>query len=160
MGGPAALEALQDTHNFSEFDCGEPALNTWLQQRALKNESRYSRTYVVCDDANVVAYVSIFAGSVERADAQKMMRRNAPDNIPVSIIGPLALSPSHDGQGLGRDLLSGTLRRIALASQTMEAPPSSSTPRMTARKASTCPAPSSSKLPRTAISCFCRWKRL
>ena len=86
MGGPAAPEALHETHDFSEFDCGEPALNTWLQQRALKNESRYSRTYVVCDDANVVAYVSIFAGSVERADAPKKMRRNAPDNITCPLL--------------------------------------------------------------------------
>ena len=43
----------------------------------------------------VVAYVSISAGSVERADASKKMRRNAPDNIPVSIIGRLAVSRSH-----------------------------------------------------------------
>ena len=74
MSGPAAPAALQDTHNFSEFDCGEPALNTWLQQRALKNKSRYSHTYVVCDDAKVVAYVSISAGSVELAAAPKEMR--------------------------------------------------------------------------------------
>ena len=74
MGRPAAPEALQETYDFSEFDCGEPALNTWLQQRALKNESRYSRTYVICDDAKVVAYVSISAGSVELAAAPKEMR--------------------------------------------------------------------------------------
>ena len=74
---------------------------------------------MVCDDAKVVAYVSISAGSVERTDAPKEMHRNAPDNIPVSIIGQLAVSLSHDGQGLGHDLLSNALRRIALASQTI-----------------------------------------
>ena len=47
------------------------------------------------------------------------MRRNAPDNIPVSIIGRLAVSPSRKGQGLGRDLLSDALRRIASASRTI-----------------------------------------
>lgn len=119
MGGLEAPEALHDAHDFGEFDCGEPTLNTWLQQRALKNESRYSRTYVVCDDAKVVAYASISAGSVERAGAPKKMRRNAPDNIPVSIIGRLAVSLSHKGQGLGRDLLSDALRRIASASRTI-----------------------------------------
>ena len=119
MGELTAPEALQDTHDFSEFDCGEPALNAWLQRRALKNESKYSLTYVVCDDAKVVAYVSISAGSVERADAPNKMRRNAPNNIPVSIIGRLAVSLSHKGQGLGRDLLNDALHRIALASQTI-----------------------------------------
>ena len=80
MGGLAAPEALHDAHDFSEFDCGEPALNNWLQQRALKNESKYSRTYVVCDDAKGVAYASISAGSVEHAGSQKKMRRNAKAN--------------------------------------------------------------------------------
>ncbi|MEH3145113.1 MAG: hypothetical protein PGN34_07130 [Methylobacterium frigidaeris] len=38
------------------FDCGRPALNEWLMQRALRNESRFSRTYVVCDGGRVVAH--------------------------------------------------------------------------------------------------------
>lgn len=119
MGKISAPEAIQETHDLSEFDCGEPALNAWLQGRALKNESKYSRTYVVCDDAKVVAYVSISAGSVERAEAPKKMQRNAPNNIPVSIIGRLAVAQSHAGRGLGRDLLSDALQRIAVASQTI-----------------------------------------
>ena len=47
------------------------------------------------------------------------MRRNAPNNIPASIIGRLAVSLRHNGQGLCRDPLSDALRRIALASQTI-----------------------------------------
>ena len=86
MGGPAALEALQDTHDFSGFDCGEAAQNTWLRQHTLKNESRYSHTYVVCDNAKVVAYVSISAGSVECADAPKKMRRNDPTISPCPLL--------------------------------------------------------------------------
>ena len=62
---------------------------------------------------------AISAGSVERAGAPKKMRRNAPGNIPVSIIGRLAVSLSHKGQGLGHDLLSDALRRIASASRTI-----------------------------------------
>ena len=47
------------------------------------------------------------------------MRRNVPDVIPVSIIGRLAVSLDHAGKGLGADLLSDALRRIALASQSI-----------------------------------------
>jgi GNAT superfamily N-acetyltransferase len=47
------------------------------------------------------------------------VRRNAPDLIPVSIIGRLAVSLDHAGKGLGADLLSDALRRIALASQSI-----------------------------------------
>lgn len=117
LSAPAPLTA---DHDVSGFDCGEPALNDWLRHRALKNESRFSRTYVVCDDGKrVVAYFCISAGAVERAAAPGKMRRNAPDTIPVSVIGRLAVSSDHAGKGLGADLLADALRRIAVASQSI-----------------------------------------
>lgn len=106
-------------HDLSGFDCGGPALNDWLRHRALKNESRFSRTYVVCEDKRVVAYFCISAGSVERAAAPGKVRRNAPDIIPVSVIGRLAVSRDHAGRGLGADILADALRRIAVASQSI-----------------------------------------
>ncbi|WP_396649197.1 GNAT family N-acetyltransferase [Mesorhizobium sp. IMUNJ 23232] len=101
----------------SGFDCGQPVLDDWLKSRALKNESRFSRTYVVCEGKRVVAYFCISAGAVERAAAPGKIRRNAPDTIPVSVIGRLAVSRGHAGRGLGADILSDALRRIAAASQ-------------------------------------------
>lgn len=110
---------LTAEHDVAAFDCGEPVLNDWLHHRALKNENRFSRTYVVCEDNRVVAYFCISAGQVERAAAPGKLRRNAPDAIPVSIIGRLAVSRSHAGKGLGADILSDALRRIAAASQSI-----------------------------------------
>ncbi len=110
---------LTTEHDLSAFDCGEPALNDWLRHRALKNESRFSRTYVVCAGNRVVGYFCISAGSFERGAAPGKVRRNAPDLIPVSIIGRLAVSLDHAGKGLGADLLSDALRRIGLASQSI-----------------------------------------
>ncbi|MGC6331504.1 GNAT family N-acetyltransferase [Rhizorhabdus sp. FW153] len=101
------------------FDCGNAALNDWLTKRALKNESRFSRTYVVCDDGEVVGFFCISAGAIERSAAPGRLRRNAPDSIPVSVIGRLAVSKSHAGRGLGADLLADALRRIAVASQSI-----------------------------------------
>jgi len=110
---------LTADHDLSGFDCGEPVLNDWLQHRALKNESRFSRTYVVCDGNRVVAYFIISAGAVERAAAPGRVRRNAPDTIPVSVIGRLAVSRDYAGRGLGADILSDALRRIAAALQSI-----------------------------------------
>jgi GNAT superfamily N-acetyltransferase len=110
---------LTTDHDLSAFDCGEPALNDWLTRRALHNEGRFSRTYVVCEGKRVVGYVCISAGSVEREAAPGKVRRNAPDVIPVSVIGRLAVSRDHAGKGLGADLLSDALRRIAVASKTL-----------------------------------------
>jgi GNAT superfamily N-acetyltransferase len=116
LSAPVPLTA---EHDLSHFDCGEPALNEWLRHRALKNESRFSRTYVVCDGKRVVAYYCVSAGSVERAAAPGKMRRNAPDAIPVSAIGRLAVGRDYAGKGLGADLLADALRRIAIASQSI-----------------------------------------
>lgn len=110
---------LTADHDLADFDCGEPALDDWLKQRALKNESRFSRTYVVCEANKVVAYFCISAGAIERAAAPGKVRRNAPDTIPVSVIGRLAVSRSHAGRGLGADILSDALKRIAVASQSI-----------------------------------------
>ena len=117
--GISAPVPLTAEHDLSGFDCGEAVLNDWLRHRALKNESRFSRTYVACEGNRVVAYFCISAGAVERAAAPGKVRRNAPDTIPVSVIGRLAVSRDQAGKGLGADILSDALRRIAVASQSI-----------------------------------------
>ncbi|MBV9883898.1 MAG: GNAT family N-acetyltransferase [Sphingomonadaceae bacterium] len=116
MSAPAPLTA---DHDVADFDCGVPALNDWLKRRAFRNESRFSRTYVVAAGNRVVAYVCISAGSVERAAAPGRLRRNAPDKVPVSIIGRLAVDKRHAGRGLGADMLADALRRIAFAARSI-----------------------------------------
>lgn len=116
LSAPAPLSV---EHQLSDFDCGDPVLNDWLCSRALKNESRFSRTYVVCVGKQVVAYFCISAGAVERSAVPGKVRRNAPDTIPVSVIGRLAVDRKYSGKGLGADILSDALRRIAIASQSI-----------------------------------------
>ena len=110
---------LAPSHDLTQFDCGNPALNDWLKQRAVKNESRFARTYVVCEGARVVGYFCISAGAVERAAAPGKLRRNAPEPIPIAVIGRLAVSKDHAGRGLGAAMLADALHRIAAASQTI-----------------------------------------
>ena len=133
LSAPVPLTA---EHDLAAFDCGKPALNEWLRHRALKNESRFSRTYVVCEGKRVIAYFCISAGAVERAAAPGKVRRNAPDTIPVSVIGRLAVSRDHAGKGLGADILSDALRRIAVTRRASASGRYSSTPRTRRRSAS------------------------
>lgn len=116
LSAPIALTAEHDT---SAFDCGDSLLNDWLCRRALNNESRFSRTYVACEGVRVAACFCISAGAVDRAAAPGKVRRNAPDAIPVCVIGRLAVSRSHAGRSLGADMLADALRRIAVASQSI-----------------------------------------
>jgi GNAT superfamily N-acetyltransferase len=106
-------------HDFSEFDCGEPHLDAWLRQRATNNEGRFSRTYVITTGARVIGYYCLSAATVERAAAPSKLRRNAPDLVPVALIGRLAVDRAYAGQGLGADLLADGFRRVASASQSI-----------------------------------------
>ncbi len=119
IAGLSAPVPLTADHDLTQFDCGDATLNDWLRQRALKNESRFSRSYVVCQGARVAGFYCIAAGSVERAATPGKLRRNAPDAVPVSIIGRLAVDREFAGKGLGADLLSDALQRIAIAAQTI-----------------------------------------
>ena len=116
LSAPVPISTEQD---FSAFDCGEPALHDWLRRRALKNESRFSRTYVVCAGNRVVAFYSLSAGAVERKQVLAKVRRHAPDRVPVAIIGRLAVDGAFVGQGFGADILADALRRVAGASQSI-----------------------------------------
>jgi uncharacterized protein (DUF1778 family) len=61
--GAAAQDQLEG------FDCGNAALNRWLQQRALANERQaVSRTVVLCpdEDSFVITYVSTSYEAIER----------------------------------------------------------------------------------------------
>jgi GNAT superfamily N-acetyltransferase len=117
--GLSAPVPLTPDHDLAGLDCGAPALGDWLRHRALKNESRFSRNYVVCQGTRVVAYYSISAGSVARTATPGKVRRNAPDVVPVAVLGRLAVDRNFAGKGLGADLLSDVLRRIALSAQTI-----------------------------------------
>jgi len=102
----SAPELLEDRHQLSSFNCGVPSLDDWLKRRARANQaSGASRTYVVCEGDQVVAYYALAAGGVDVANAPGRFRRNMPDPVPVVILGRLAVDASRRGQGLGRALV-------------------------------------------------------
>lgn len=98
-------------HDVSQFDCGKPPLNDWLQQRAQKNEGRAARCFVVCDGDVVVGYYALAAGSVGIIDAPKPLRRKMPQQIPVLVLGRMAVDIRHQGARIGSFLLRDALRR-------------------------------------------------
>ncbi|KQP51313.1 GNAT family acetyltransferase [Methylobacterium sp. Leaf108] len=114
LGRPVPLGAH---HILDRFACGRPVLDDWLKNQARRSEGKFARTYVVCEDDVVVGYYCVSAGTVERAGAPGRLRRNAPEPIPVSILGRLAVDLTHAGRGLGADLLADAFRRIAQAAE-------------------------------------------
>jgi GNAT superfamily N-acetyltransferase len=114
----SAPERLSASHDVSQFECGEPALDTWLKRRALQNEeSGASRTYVMCAGQEVAGYYALATGAIAHADAVGRIKRNMPDPVPVIIIGRLAIASRFQGRGIGAALLSDAVLRTIQAAE-------------------------------------------
>lgn len=117
----SAPELLNATHHLDDFDCGEEALNSWLKRNALKNQqNQASRTFVICQNNNVVGFYALAAGSVSHQFVSGGLRRNMPDPIPVVVLGRLAIDLAHQGQQLGAALLKDAVLRASAVSQQVE----------------------------------------
>jgi GNAT superfamily N-acetyltransferase len=112
-------ETLTDQHLLEQFSCGNPALDAWLQEHARHAQSmRTARTFVWhTGDQLVVAYFSLAAHVIVRADLPPRIGRGAPDAIPAVLLARLALDQSLHGQGLGGELLIDALSRAVKASE-------------------------------------------
>ena len=118
MGEITAPEPITASHNIESFACGTPVLDEWLKRRALKNEvTGASRSFVVCNDGQVIGYYALATGSVEHRDAPKKIRRNMPNPIPVMVLGRLAIDQKWQHAGLGRSLLKDAVLRSVSVSQ-------------------------------------------
>ena len=118
MGISTRPAVLTDSHQISGFDCNNDALNEWLIKRALKNQgSGASRTFVICQDNQVVGYYALASGSVERIISPKSIVRNKPEPISVMVLGRLAINTRMQGQGLGSALLKNALLRTLSVSR-------------------------------------------
>lgn len=114
---PAPLTA---EHVLAEFDSGVASLDDWLRRRALQNQaSGASRTFVVCDAGQVVAYYALAASAVAPDAAPGRFRRNMPDPIPVVVLARLAITRDHQGRGLGRALFQDAANRVIHAADTI-----------------------------------------
>lgn len=112
----SAPSPLTSVHDVSSFSCGEPSLDDWLRQRAMKNEAAgATRTYVVCSGNTVVGYYSLAVGSIEHQFAPGNIKRNMPQPIPVMILARLAVHQHHAGQNIGTGMLRDALLRTLQA---------------------------------------------
>lgn len=99
------------------FDCGQPALNQFLQRYALVNQKANSaQTYVCCQAGVVAGFYSLVVGSVEPdATPPRVLKGLARHPVPVMILARLAVDLAHQGKGLGKALLKDALLRTAQA---------------------------------------------
>jgi len=113
-------EPISKRHDREAFDCGEPALNEFLQRHARKSHDLGgAKTFLAIDDGDnktILGFYSLSPASVEYARAPEIVRRGlARYDVPAFRLARLAVDRKVQGQGLGGQLLLAAGRRCLLA---------------------------------------------
>jgi len=109
---------LQPGDPVAGFDCGNEALNSFLERFAFQSQqSQSAKTYVtVTDSGEVAGYYTLAFGSVEHGDAPERTKRGlAKHPVPVMILARLGVAHKFHGKGLGKHLLRDALLRTLQA---------------------------------------------
>lgn len=112
-------EELREEHDRARFDSGNADLDNWLRDHALHASAMNTgRTFVWHrGDRIVVAYFTLAAHLVAKETLSKRAGRGAPNVIPAILLARLALDLSHQGRGLGAELLWDALSRAVAANR-------------------------------------------
>ena len=107
-----------DRHDRSSFDCGEPALNGYLQKTARQHQQKgIANTYVLVsriDPGKVLGFFTLSFLEVDLSDIPAAYRKNLPQtHLPAAKLGRLAIDRSCQGNDYGRLLLVDAMRRVA-----------------------------------------------
>ena len=119
MAGITPPRPLTETDDRNGFDCGRESMNLWFRRHAWANHAAgLSRVNVICEVARgeIVGYVTLSAGQIERAALPKPQQRNKPDPVPATLLGQLAIHKNDQGRGYARSLLLFALRTALRAS--------------------------------------------
>jgi GNAT superfamily N-acetyltransferase len=112
---PWVIERLARGHDRSAFDCGQAPLNDWLKLRAGQYAKKdLARTYVAVRPGQMVV-TGYYAISTHRVSYEALPPDQAKGlpkiDVPVVLLGRLAVDRTAQGQGLGSLLLIDALRR-------------------------------------------------
>ncbi|MEX0586020.1 MAG: GNAT family N-acetyltransferase [Pirellulales bacterium] len=114
---PWEIQRLDSSHDRTQFDSGVAELDDWLQKLAGQHQRRdLARTYVavVPGDKRVRGYYAISNHRVCFEALPQDQAKGLPRiDVPVVLLGRLAVDRSTQGQGLGEFLLIDALRRAS-----------------------------------------------
>lgn len=120
------IEALNKRHDRAGFNCGTEALDHYLRQQARQDADKHvAAPFVLVEppSAAVLGYYTLSASVVGVADIADELARKLPryPQLPVTLIGRLAVDHRAKGRGCGTLLLMDALRRSLTHSEEVAA---------------------------------------
>lgn len=98
-------------HHRERFNCGKhPSLNNYLKLQATKESKRgLARVHVHTDETdNVLGYFTLSSSELPREAVPNELLKRLPESYsgyPAILLGRLAITESHQGAGLGGELM-------------------------------------------------------
>jgi predicted GNAT family N-acyltransferase len=116
VSGSDQIEALAKHHDRSGFTCGVEALDRYLKQQARQDADKHvAAPFVLLEPpgAAVLGYYTLSASVVSVTDIAADLAKTLPryPQLPVTLLGRLAIDHRLKGQGMGEFLLLDALRR-------------------------------------------------
>jgi GNAT superfamily N-acetyltransferase len=112
-------EPVSKKHDREGFDCGDEALNEFLDRYARKSHERGgAKTFLAIDDADgaILGFYGLSPASVHYACTPEIVRRGlARHEVPGFRLARLAVNEKFQGKGIGGQLLLAAGRRCLLA---------------------------------------------
>lgn len=111
------LEPLAATHDRSGFSCGVESLDAYLKTQAGQDVCRKANAVFVlvapAEPRRVLGYFTLCATALSQGEVPDAARKHVPRYplVSATLIGRLAVSKDHQGQGLGAILLAQALRK-------------------------------------------------
>lgn len=107
---------LSSTHVKENFDCNKDLLNGYIHKQASQDiKRRISACFVLTDDDNIIkGYYTLSNSSIQRDHLPLEIIKKLPGSytdLPVTLLGRLALDKNSFGKGFGELLLLDALKR-------------------------------------------------
>lgn len=117
-----SILSLDQSHDVKSFNCGNPALNTWLQNTSRQHQKKnISRTFVLVQDespATILGYYTLAIRGLTTTEALPQdMKKSLPLNVPTMTLARLAVSIEEQRKGHGERLLLDALAQVKTASR-------------------------------------------
>ncbi len=116
MDNSYLTNVLKSTHIKENFDCKKDLLNGYIHRQASQDvKRRISACFVLADEDKIIkGYYTLSSSSIQRDQLPLEIIKKLPGaytDLPVTLMGRLALDKNSFGKGLGELLLLDALKR-------------------------------------------------
>jgi predicted GNAT family N-acyltransferase len=110
------IQKLETIHIKNDFNCGYDLLDNYLKRQANQDIKRkLSSCNVLVDEQNIVkGYYTLSANSIRKEDLPEDLSKKLPpsySDLPVVLLGRIAIDKSMQGKGFGEILLFDALKK-------------------------------------------------